>query len=175
MTSSILWILLLCFNPFQKTIAFDEDPPYINPLAKASFLVEEVNQNFEFETNLSLGTSLTGGISYDVLRENRFLEGSLGIGISRVNLDNNNSNLGSVDNPSQTALEQTAFTVSLGIVFYYDGLNAGLFLGWDHLSGKAQKQFEWIHNQKPWLGIGVNIGIGKSENENNSNLVKNKS
>lgn len=49
MTSSILWILLLCFNPFQKTIAFDKNPPYINPLTNASFLVEDGNQNFDID------------------------------------------------------------------------------------------------------------------------------
>lgn len=49
MTSSILWILLLCFNPYQKTIAFDKNPSYINPLANASFLVEDGNQNFDID------------------------------------------------------------------------------------------------------------------------------
>ena len=130
--------------------------------------------NFEFETNLSIGTSITGGISYDVKRQNRFIEGSVGLGISRVNLNEDNSNLGSTIASEQGLVEQTAFTFSIGTVFYYEGINAGIFLGWDYLSGKTQKQFNWVHNQKPWLGVGINIGIGQAKNNNSSNLIKNK-
>ena len=109
--------------------------------------------NFEFETNLSIGSSVASGIRYNLTERNRYFEFTGGIGITKVNLKPSNSNL------ENETLSPAAFTIAFGGIFHYDNVNAGLFLGWDTISGEEQQKYDWIHNKTLWLGLGLNIGI----------------
>lgn len=111
---------------------------------------------FEFETNFSLGSSIASGIRYNLLEENRYVELTAGIGITKVNLKPSNSNL------QNETLSPAAFTIAIGGLFHYDQANLGIFIGWDKISGEEQKKYEWQHNGALWLGLGLNIGILKS-------------
>ena len=109
--------------------------------------------SFEFETNLSIGSSVSTGLRYNLTKEDRYFEFTGGIGITKVNLKPSNSNL------ENETLSPAAFTIALGFLFHYDKMNAGLFLGWDKISGEEQQKYDWKHNNDLWLGIGLNIGV----------------
>lgn len=128
------------------------------------------DNDFEFETNLSLGTSITTGWNYNIKRDDRFLDFSLGLGITKVNVNPHNSEKLTVGDEVQTP---TAFTIAAGVVWHFSGVNAGVFFGWDKLSGLDQSRYGWIHNKKPWLGLGINIGLGNNETKNTGKAKKN--
>lgn len=115
--------------------------------------------NFEFETNLSIGSSISTGYRYNPIKENRYFEFSAGLGITKVNLKPSNSNL------EEETLSPAAFTIALGILGHYDRVNAGIFFGWDSLSGEEQIKYEWIHNKELWIGLGINIGLENQSND----------
>lgn len=109
------------------------------------------SDNFDFESSLSLQGNFVVG--WGRLKSQRsFIDFSLGIGLTKVELNNLNSNV--VDNRSSGAL-----TISFGGVFKpIEKANIGVFLGWD-LLGASDRDVDWIYNSKPWIGIGINIGI----------------
>ncbi|WP_410220662.1 hypothetical protein [Pedobacter sp.] len=107
--------------------------------------------DFDFETALSLQANVVFGFGQQTKQES-WLDLSWGLGLTRINLDSDNSKV--TENRTASAL-----TTSLGGVIKPDKyVNLGLFVGWDFL-GKKDKEAEWIYNKKPWLGIGINISF----------------
>lgn len=108
---------------------------------------------FDFESSLSLSANMIFGWGSQY-SDHSIFDASFGIGITKINLTNKNSDVES----NRTA---SAFTFSLGGVFKPKPMiNSGLFLGWDFL-GANDRDVNWIHNKKMWLGLGINISLNE--------------
>jgi len=128
------------------------------------------NDVFEFDSNLSLGANILGRIGISRFKENSFLDLSFGISVTKVNLNKENSILGTVGSDFQNidVLSPAALTISLGLlVNLAENVNIGAYLGWDRLSS-ADNKAQWIYNNKPWTGIGLNISFNGKAEANNS-------
>lgn len=106
--------------------------------------------SFEFDSNLSLGANIIARLG---LRKHEFLylDFSLGLSLSKVNLNPENSLLGDPGGFEDiTVLSPAALSISFGaLINLAKNLNAGIYLGWDHLSS-ADNKAGWIYNKKPW-------------------------
>jgi hypothetical protein len=120
--------------------------------------------DFSFESNVNIGTSIGAKIRYDRRKEKGFaLEPLLGIGLSAISLNKDNSDF-------QETTNLSAFSFNGGFIFHItDTVNLGAILGFDYLSDVDQKKYNWVHNGNGWLGLGVNIAFGTgSENTRNA-------
>ena len=127
------------------------------------------DENFEFDSNLSLGTNVIKGINFSRYKDHGYVDLSVGIGLTKVNLTTDNSDLASVQ-PELDKLSESALTVSLGATIHLaKNVNFGIFYGWDYLDGAEQKELKWIYNAKPWYGFGINVGLTANGSENTSN------
>jgi len=125
---------------------------------------------YEFDSNLSIGSSLLYRISLNRKSEHSFVDFSTGLSITKVNLNSINSDLGKeeTDYANIDVLNPTALTFTLGITMNLaKNINVGSYYGWDFLSTADQKT-NWIYNKKPWLGFGVNISFNNDKNDNTS-------
>lgn len=119
--------------------------------------------DFNFESNVNIGTNIGGKIRYNRRQEKGFaIEPLLGIGLSSINLNKENSNIVDSSNLS-------AFSFNSGIIFHItDNVNLGAILGFDYLSSNDQKKYDWKYNGNGWLGLGINIAFSTgSENTRN--------
>lgn len=108
---------------------------------------------FDFESSLSLQANLVFGLG-SIYSQTSWLDVSLGIGLTGVNLDAQNSTVTS----ARTA---SALTLSFGALFKpSDFANIGLFLGWDTL-GANDREVNWLYNGGTWLGLGININFNE--------------
>ncbi|WP_026809924.1 hypothetical protein [Arenibacter latericius] len=85
-------------------------------------------------------------------KEYSWIDISLGIGLTGVNLNSDNSNISG----QRTA---SAFTISSGIVVKPSKFaNLGLFIGSDTL-GANDRDVQWIYNRDLWIGLGLNVSF----------------
>ncbi|WP_290801632.1 hypothetical protein [Flavobacterium sp.] len=130
--------------------------------------IRSKDNNFEFESNLSLGANITKGVNFSRYGDHGYADFSFGISLTKVNLNENNSDLKNV-NPELNTLAQSALTTSLGLTIHLDkNVNFGIFYGWDFLEGSDQEKLKWIHNKKPWLGFGINVSFNANDSSNTS-------
>ncbi|MEO5684679.1 MAG: hypothetical protein ABIQ88_18705 [Chitinophagaceae bacterium] len=114
-----------------------------------------LGSNFDFQGNLSLGT--TAGVKIRLSRFSaNYVNVLLGTAISTISLDSFNTR-GKV--AGQPISNMAVFSPSLGVVFEFGRAQAGLFYGWDILNKSTQTKYEWIYNRKPWLSIGFGFSI----------------
>lgn len=114
--------------------------------------------NFEFDNDLFLGTNVIMRLGVRS-EEHLYADLSLGVGLTKVGLNADNSLLGTVgtDFENTEVLSPTAFTFTTGLLLNFaKNVNAGVYVGWDWLSS-ADNRADWIHQGEPWLGIGINI------------------
>ena len=115
------------------------------------FRLRGSGDDFDFESSLSLQANLVAGFGKRT-KESSWIDLSLGIGLTGVNLNSNNSNV----TDQRTA---SAFTVSSGLVVKPSKFaNLGLFLGWDNLSA-SDRDVDWVHNGNLWVGLGINVSF----------------
>lgn len=115
------------------------------------FRLRGSGEEFDFESSLSLQANLVAGFGKRT-KEYSWLDFSIGIGLSSVNLNSKNSNV----TKQRTA---SAFTVSSGLVFKPSKYaNLGIFVGMDNL-GETDKEVNWVYNGELWIGLGVNISF----------------
>jgi autotransporter adhesin len=130
--------------------------------------IRSKNENFEFESNLSLGANIAKGVNFSRYGDLGYAEISFGISLTKVNLTEDNSDIKTV-NPDLNTLSQSALTTSFGIAIHLaKNVNFGLFYGWDFLEGSDQEKLKWIHNKKPWLGFGINVSFNSNDSSNTS-------
>lgn len=123
--------------------------------------------DFDFEQNVNIGMNLGFPFRINRLKYDKWLlTPTLGIGLSTVNLNPENSDLISgSESENRTA---SALTLSTGLMIQFSNtINLGFQLGFDYLSN-SDKSIRWKYDRKPWLGIGINIGISVSETKNSS-------
>jgi hypothetical protein len=109
------------------------------------------SDDFDFESSFSLQSNISFGFG---LRKNKesLIDAAAGIGVSSINLNLNNSIV--TENRSATAL-----TYSFGFILKPNpNTNIGLFSGRDFL-GRNDRNIDWVHHGKRWIGIGVNISF----------------
>ena len=111
--------------------------------------------DFDFEQDLNIGVNI--GFPFRTkrtLEKSWILEPNFGIGISKVNLNEKNTN-GTV----KTVRTANAFTFSGGLLIRFsEKINFGVFLGKD-LLGKSDSDTNWQYDKKFWLGLGLNISL----------------
>ncbi len=133
--------------------------------------IRSANDTFEFESNLSLGANLIKGVNLSRYNDNVYIDFSVGVSLTKVNLTGDNSNIKNI-NPDLEKLSQGALTFSLGTTIHLaKSVNAGVFYGWDFLDGKEQSKLNWIHNAKPWIGFGINISFSDQNSNNKSSTI----
>jgi hypothetical protein len=121
--------------------------------------------DFDFEANFSASTNLAFGYGSRTKKES-WLDTSVGLGITSVNLTNLNSNV-------LTARTAAAFTLVFGSVIKFNpAANCGLFFGFDFL-GKTDRPTNWQYNGKPWLGLGINITFTEIKTDARASVSKN--
>ncbi|MEM8907938.1 MAG: hypothetical protein AAGD05_08850, partial [Bacteroidota bacterium] len=59
----------------------------------------------------------------------------------------------------------TAFSFSTGLLFEYEKVQAGIFLGWDFLNRINQDRYGWKYQGTPWLSVGFGYSIFSNEKE----------
>lgn len=57
----------------------------------------------------------------------------------------------------------SAFTFSLGYMIEYDNIQAGIFVGCDHIGRINQNTYGWIYQSKPWISVGFGYAIFTKE------------
>lgn len=149
--------------------------PYTVPIRIRSNDIDNQSENkFEFESNLLLGANVVYRQAFFRKREYPYVDISLGIGLTKANLNPENSILNS-EAPFEgvEALSPSALTYSLGALFHLGkSVNAGIYFGKDRLSS-ADQRTEWIYNRKTWFGVGINVALGDKTNINNSPNIDN--
>lgn len=115
------------------------------------FRLRGSGKDFDFESSLSLQANLVAGFGKQTM-ERSWIDLSLGIGLTGVNLNSNNSNI----EEQRTA---SAFTISSGLVLKpSEFANIGLFIGCDNL-GMNDRDVDWVYNGNLWIGLGINISF----------------
>ncbi|MDX2284816.1 MAG: hypothetical protein NW241_11670 [Bacteroidia bacterium] len=110
-------------------------------------LPSETVEAFDFSRDVAMGTSigLRQGLSRYKSHSATLL---LGTGVSTVTALPQNSG-GFAAQPSDLA----AFTVSLGTLLDFEGVQLGLFTGMDMVPREAGRH--WIYQRKPWFSVGI--------------------
>jgi hypothetical protein len=130
------------------------------------FRLRGIGDDFDFESSLSLQANLVAGLGKRS-SENSWIDFSLGIGLTGVNLTSKNSDVAE----QRTA---SAFTLSSGVVIKPSKFaNIGLFVGWDNL-GSNDKDVNWKYNGDMWLGLGINISFNTISTDQSANRKEQK-
>ena len=123
----------------------------------------------EFDANLTLSANVLYRIGLRKF-EHRYVDLLGGVGLTKANLNAENSDLGDPDSEAFAdvdVLSPTAFTLSFGGIFNLaESVNIGTYVGWDWLSSADQKA-NWDFHGKGWLGIGINVSFGTGNDNNN--------
>ncbi|MFD0861163.1 hypothetical protein ACFQ1M_03000 [Sungkyunkwania multivorans] len=121
--------------------------------------------DFDFEQNVTIGMNTGFQFRMNKYQENKWIvEGTLGIGLSKVSLNPENSDLTVADGEDANR-SANAFSLSLGAMIHLsESINVGIQLGKDFL-GNEDKNINWKYDRKTWLGIGINIGFSLSESK----------
>ena len=100
---------------------------------------------------------------YNPLKEDRYIELTAGIALIQINLNYEVYDSGGVFLSNEYATP-TALPLAFGGVWHFaPNVNAGVFLGWDHLKDTDQTLYKWEYNKKLWVGFGVNLNLGKDK------------
>lgn len=117
------------------------------------FRLRFAEDDFDFESSLSLSSNIAFGFGA-IKNQHSFVDLSVGIGLTSINLTKENSLV--IENRSASA-----FTTSIGVVFKFDEyVNIGFFAGKDFL-GKVDRSVNWIYNGNTWLGLGINVNFNE--------------
>lgn len=123
-----------------------------------------LGKNFDFQGNLSLGT--TAGMKVRISKYNpNYFNLLFGASISTVSLDSFSTG-GIVTGQPLTNI--AVFSPSIGGVFEFGKAQAGIFYGWDFLNKSTQTKYNWIYNKKPWLSIGFGFSIFNIDSKSNN-------
>jgi len=123
-----------------------------------------VGNNFDFQGNLSLGTTAGAKMRISPYNSN-YINLLFGASISTISLDSFSTG-GKITGQPLTNI--AVFSPSLGIVFDFGKAQAGVFYGWDILNNSAQSKYNWIYNGKPWLSIGFGVSIFSVDSKSSS-------
>lgn len=117
----------------------------------------------EFDFSGSFNISAAGGAKYRVSKyHENYMDLLVSIGLSSVNVDSFSRKNGNVN--LLPAANLSALTIGTGVVFEFGKAQAGIMFGWDYLSSRDQKNYQWKYNGKPWFAIGFGLAIfGKQE------------
>lgn len=127
----------------------------------------------EFDFSGSFNISAAGGVKKRVSRyHENFVNGLVSIGLSSVAVDSfarKNSDIKPLPDANLSAL-----TIGAGFVFEFGNAQAGIMLGWDYLTARDQKNYQWKYNGKPWFAIGFGLAIfGKQQETADPSKVTN--
>lgn len=106
---------------------------------------------FSFDTEFNLNTTLN---FYLFRVYNSSFNLQIGTGIGDMNLNPSNSEI-------EEKKSQNVSTLSLfgGAMISYKKVQAGLYIGVDHINNQAQ--YQWKHNGNLWFGFGVGFNVFK--------------
>ncbi len=94
-----------------------------------------------------------GGWNYHFSRNKEHSIGLvLGIGIASVTYDSLSTKVA----PSEDS-NQSAISISAGVVYQWQRLQIMAITGWDHLQGAQANN--WCYQGRPWFGIGIGAAI----------------
>lgn len=115
-------------------------------------------KTFNFESDINVGANLSCKYRLDRKSENGLaIQPLIGIGITKINLDESNSKITSPGTAS-------AFSINSGIIINItEKVNFGVFYGFDYLADKDNSKYDWIHNGNGWLGLGLNITFSEED------------
>lgn len=103
----------------------------------------------EFSKDVSLSGMGGGSFAFNNNFRTSFL---IGVGLSDVTIDSTNTEGKQIE-----SINASALTLSMGIVFQFKAVQAGIFVGVDNLSDS--NKYNWNGHGKPWIGIGIGLSI----------------
>lgn len=112
---------------------------------------EKDRTRFDFSKDVTLGTSIGYKWGFNK-KKSHYFNLLLGVGITSVSVDSLSS--GGFVNKST---ELGAFSVSVGCLFEFEKIQAGLFWGVDLMGREAGDK--WVYQSMPWLSIGIGYQI----------------
>ncbi len=123
---------------------------------------ESIQEEFSSKFNVNLFGGFTLGRSKFFHRKkvgnktihNKLTFGLL-IGASTTTL--NSSNTSNADEPIVDNIDKGLFSLGGGIVYSYNKINIGFFVGRDSAIGEDSKK--WNYNKRPWIGVGLGYSL----------------
>ena len=121
---------------------------------------QEGQKDFSGETNLAvmLGIKLP---HYEQKKWHTSL--MIGYSVGEADLDSISVNKNFADLRDRDDFLTHTFTA--GVMLEYDRVQAGVFMGWDHLQRTAQEQFNWDYQGRPWLSLAFGYSIFTRESQ----------
>lgn len=105
-----------------------------------------------FETNFNLNSTLNIRIKQ---MWNAGFYAQFGGGIGSTNLYYNNA----PGVEPEKEINASTLTLLSGIMLQYKKVQAGIYVGWDHINN--QQQYKWQYNGKPWFAFGIGYELFK--------------
>lgn len=118
-----------------------------------------------FDTEFNINTTLNVRLFSVFNNTSAYVQ--IGAGIGSTNLNSKNAS-GIGDKPQDVSL----LSLHTGFMVQYKRVQAGLYLGVDHINN--QTDYQWKHQGKPWFGFGVGyeifkIDLGEKKQKENKN------
>jgi len=117
--------------------------------------------NFSFDSEYNLNSTINWSFLYynDVS-----INWQIGAGIGTVGLDTSNSK----GLKNSEAQDVSTITFLSGLMLQYHKIQAGIYIGVDHINN--QTHYQWENNGKMWLGFGIgynlyNLSLAKKTNK----------
>lgn len=106
-------------------------------------------KKFAFDTEFNLNTTLNWSI-LNVYNARLNIQGGSGIG--NVNLNASNSIIA-----GDSSQDVTTLSLFTGLMIEYKRVQAGIYVGVDHINN--QNQYQWENNGKLWFGFGIGFNV----------------
>lgn len=123
-----------------------------------------IQEERSFETTFNINSLLNYRI-WQFYNTGFYLQAGAGFG--SVKLNNNNS-IGIND---KAEIDAVALSFLGGAMLQYKRVQAGVYVGWDHINN--QKNYQWQYNGKPWVGFGIGYELFKIDLGGESKQNKN--
>jgi hypothetical protein len=104
---------------------------------------------FDFSKDISVGTTFGPKFYFNKNRTTAF-DVLVGFGLSTVSIDTFSSKA-KLKNP----VEILAFSPSLGLVLEFGSAQVGVFGGYDLISNKHERLYQWTYSGTPWFSFGI--------------------
>lgn len=116
----------------------------------------------DFSGSFNVGTAMGLTMPY---RDWRATKHMLLLGVSFTQVDLDSVAVSANHELLLNTNDFSALSMSIGYMIQNNSIQAGVFLGWDHLSRTNQSTFDWSYHGRPWVSFAIGIAIFSTESE----------